>query len=244
LVTVRDLKISLSLRDANFKKEMKAVNRAAGSFGNNLKRSDENLQTLQKTLNTFNGANIPNQIKIEVDQPKLQIELAKVIADFNKSGHVVTLDVSHATLKKSVEEFVANLGGGQFIKHLPLKLLESSLKDSINAFLEKAGKGAGFGGNQAGIKPLPLKIDVPFLVASINKFLEQAMKGKTDIGKEDKKKGKKKSSDDTEEKPGESKDPIKMMIDILKTLATTQKEANKLLSDIKAKTGEAAISIG
>jgi len=247
LVTVRDLKISLSLRDANFKREMKSINSSSNKFANNLKRSDENLNLLQGTINGFKGGNIPKQIKIDVDQDSLLKKLNKVVDEFDDQNNLLTLQVSQGTLDTSIRRFIKGLHKGQNIDHLPLKILESSLKDSINAFIEKSGKGIGgtSGGNQAGILPLPLKIDVPFLVASINKFLEQALKGKTDIGKSPEKKGKKKKTGDVEpEKTESKKDPVSTMVDILKTLSATQLKANDLLEDIKAKVEGTQVNIG
>jgi hypothetical protein len=228
------------LRDANFKREMKSINTSSNKFANNLKRSDENLNLLQGTINGFNGQNIPNQIKMDVDQVDLLKKLNKVVDDFDDQNNLLTLQVSQGTLDTSIRRFIKGLHKGQNIDHLPLKILESSLKDSINAFIEKAGKGIGgtSGGNQAGILPLPLKIDVPFLVASVNKFLEQALKGKTDIGKSAEKKGKKKKAGDTEpEKTESNKDPITMLLESLTKLNATQDRANELLEDIKQKTG-------
>jgi hypothetical protein len=84
---------------------------------------------------------------------------------------------------------------------------------------------------------------VPFLVASVNKFLEQALKGKTDIGKSAEKKGKKKTGEAEPEKKETTKDPISLLIETLSKLNVTQNEANKLLEDIKKKTGGGGIQI-
>jgi hypothetical protein len=210
-----------------------------------LKRTDENLNLLQGTINGFNGKNIPNQIKMDVDQVDLLKKLNEVVNDFDAQNNLLTLMVSPGTLDTSIRRFIRGLHKGQNMDHLPFKVLESSLKDSINAFIEKAGKGIGgtSGGNQAGILPLPLKIDVPFLVASVNKFLEQALKGKTDIGKSAEKKGKKKTGEAEPEKKETTKDPISLLIETLSKLNVTQNEANKLLEDIKKKTGGGGIQI-
>lgn len=238
MVTVRDLKISLSLKDANFKREMKSINQSSGKFARNLKVSDENLKLLQTTVEGFKGEKIPNQIKIDVDQESLNKKLNATIDDFDKQNNLLTLQVSHGILKKSIEDFIDGLRQGVWIRRLPLRVLESALEDSINKFLENTGKG------KTGVNALPLKIDVPFLVASINKFLEQALKGKTDIGKSPEKKGKKKKTGDTEpEKTESKKDPVSMMVDILKTLSATQINANKLLEGIKAKVEGTSINI-
>jgi hypothetical protein len=81
-------------------------------------------------------------------------------------------------------------------------------------------------------------------VASINKFLEQALKGKTDIGKSPEKKGKKKKGGDEPEKTESKKDPVSMMVDILKTLSATQTKSNELLEGIKAKVEGTQVNIG
>ena len=169
LVTVRDLKISLSLRDTNFKTQMKSINTAASSFNRNLIRSNDALNILQGTINGFNGANIPNQIHIDVDKKSLRNELASIVKGFASNGPQLDIKINGNTLKKSVEDWINdNLGKGQFIKHIPLKLQWGPLKDSINAFIATADKH---------IDLLPLQLDTKKLVESLDKF-----KGKLPLG--------------------------------------------------------------
>ena len=139
---------------------MKSINTSARKFSENLVSSEQNLRLLQTTINGFNGQNIPNQIDIQVNQKSIANELKKAINAFSSNGPQLDLKINPTTLKKSVEDWINNnLGQGHFIKHIPLKLQEKPLKDSINTFLANSSKN---------IDLLKLEFDDKALLTSIN----------------------------------------------------------------------------
>lgn len=69
------------------------------------------------------------------DPMKVKIDQSAIQKSFD-----VDLRINTSTLKTSVENWIDTLGGGHFIKHLPLKVLPSSIKSSVEDIIDEISK--------------------------------------------------------------------------------------------------------
>jgi len=153
----------MSLTDNDFKKKMGEIAKSTGQLDKHLKNSKDNLELLEKAMNNFKGDKIPNKIELSVSEKTILETMKKITREINFDDELTTIyfKPSFKALKESITDWIENkLGKGQFIKHLPLKLQWGPLRDSINDFLEAAGKG------KRGLNKLPLKAEIVQLTQS------------------------------------------------------------------------------
>lgn len=201
MVIARDLKIALRLKNEMFRKQMARATMVTLDFKEQIKESNEELKKFQQTVSQ------PGSISFDED-----VEVDLVI---NKDN-----------LKKSIENWIkGDLGRGQNITRLPLKVSEGELKRSINMYLERVRKGRG------DINKLSLKVDTTkdsLLMKSLDRFIKD-FKKKVDVELS----GNVVQGRKSEEETKMIEQIVKLLESINRTLSGTS-TMNKLLEGLKA----------